>query len=334
MSSTHLSLPSRRELFPLAILSSLLTLAPLAAHAAAISDASYDVTAATIGPPPIAPGSGTFGTGTFSDGVSPTDVLYFGSPGGVSVGIHTFGDDAGSYFGSRSSGEINGTDRAYRVDGDFALDFTGIVATSLSFNIIPGQVLAQGAPTGGAGLQSGDFLKAELTLSISRRDAGTLDPFVEIFGTHAVALVDDTGSFVSWTGNDIGYACASGPTFVAGGSLAECLFSGGPFSVSLGTGSHDIQYTLSTVASGSVSTSAGTCGAFVDQGEPRGFAVGIKDPGSDAGGPCRSVAQVGDPLAFVPEPATIGLLALGLVAAGRARRKQPRAAAGRGSRNF
>jgi hypothetical protein len=257
---------------------------------------------------------------------------------GVNVGIHTFGSDTGS-FGSRSSAEIHGTDRAFRIDGDFELNIDNYASSTLTFNIIPGQVRAQGNSSNG--LQPGDFLQSDLILSIEARDGASTDDgdFMQLFGTTARALVDSAGARVEWSGDDLGFSCGSGSPFsqfTGGGTTAACSFSGGNNSINFGSfaflaasTAYDIRYSLTTIATGSVSLASGECGSgFDDHSGGLGdglFLIGAVD-GSGGGGSCRAVAQIGAPLVFVPEPASLGLLAPGLIAAGAARRKQSNAA--------
>lgn len=232
------------------------------------------------------------------------DILEFTGSGGVSIGLHTFGDWASKVFGNRASGDINGTG-SYDVSGLFRLTIPDAeVGSSFTFNIIPGEVSARG-PDGGF-LNVGDFLDAFVELDISVGGAS-------VFHSEASALLDDDEATAGFTGNDIGFSCTNS---LASG-FASCSIAGGPFTLD-GLGSGDLVYTLYAQARGNV-TDSGQCGSGgIGNGSDFQLAF-IGDGGEGGGAFCGSVARSGDPL---PEPGTIGLAGLGIAALGLARRRK------------
>lgn len=269
---------------------------------------------------------GTVAMSTPCGGLSGQDTLEFNGSGANNIGIHAYScDDSVTNFGSRSSGE-----NTYYAQGIASV--TGQLTTaehdSFSFFVNSGEVGAFGSTA----FAAGEFQKASLTIKLVIDGVTYMD---EAWSAEVGTGGDSSASSHTSTGPlSVGYTTTSGAGYYSFG-----LF-GGPFSIDLTAGTHDISYVMTSEASGNITTT-GVCSAVLYGGgggetlaRNEGLAV-AEGPG--AGEPfasyCGAGARSGDPFSDpiarpfdgqLPEPMSAGLAMTALLAAAGARRRARR----------
>lgn len=279
------------------------------AHAAAVSViASYAMpgTGLVIEPAQNAPSA------TYPSNV---DILTFtGDGGGNNIGIHTYGDVGGSNLGNRVSG-----DNTFGVSG--LMRYTTSASGSFNFNIIPGEVGANGS----ASFSSAEGQHAWIRFLIQAVDTSLAGP-VTIFDAMAEARVGFGQGDIASCDAILNCNITSLP-----GEGVQIFLGGGSYSLDLdsllGAGTHDLVYDITAFAEGSVlPANLGSCVSPPYPGGGGGeigatFAAAVVEGGGNGGfaATCSAIARSGDPL---PLPGTVYLLGVGIAGLAMARRRK------------
>ena len=247
------------------------------------------------------------------DSSTNVDILTFPNVDNVQVGIHTYGTlDSFAQFGNRTSGDISGPG-SYDIEGIFRLEL-GDLGSSFSFDVIPGQVAANGAAGGFAALA--DFVRGTFTFDLNLDGTQVFNQVIGAVVNHDVATATSTALVGGGIGINLGVNCSSS---LASGS-ANCSIAGGLNTLDLDAlaghgGPHSLIYTMTAIADGVVSDTS-SCGFGNGGGGGEVAAAIIEGGGNNA---CGSIARSGDP---IPEPRSLSLAALALASVVGARRRR------------
>lgn len=315
---------AHRSAIPLRVLGTLGLVATLGAWLPAQAALTLSAVGSyTLGANTGAPG--TSASATTSCGSTGQDALEFTGSGANNVGIHSYSCDFGGFisFGSRASGE--GT---YYVDATASVagKITASGGSGLSFFVSGGQVGAFGSTS----FTAGEYQQSSLSILL---DIDGVTYLNDSWATEVGAGGAITSSGLSSGTMSVGF---SGPTtgagFVSYGINSQSIF------INIADGTYDINYVMKSVARGNVIGTTSCRGTTYNGGGEIGVdvaaarAVDFADD-FEGGDPsfasyCGAGAQSGDPFPpiaralAVPEPGSIGLVAVALAALGGIARRR------------
>lgn len=251
------------------------------------------------------------------------DALVFTGSGGNNIGIHSYSCGFGLYeFGSRSSGE--GT---YYVDGSGSVvGDISVTGGGFSVFVSPGQVGAFGSTS----FVAGEYQRSELSIELRIRPAGSTAAFTTLLDEDWFVEVSTGGAVTNaYTSNGTN---AVNSSFMSGNGYGSYAVTGQGFFFALSDGLYEIDYDISSLARGNITTTTSCRGIIADGGFGEAHAAAQRAAAAEDGSfaaYCGAGAQSGDPFPSPPiaralvvsEPGSLALIGIAGLLGLRGRRR-------------